>query len=252
MGVSGRAKDWIYSSLGIALFFAGWQLVGVNRWAGTAWPPLTSVLGAFLSPDRRGMLLAASSATARMVAYGYAIGGSIGLGCAILVHLIAPLRPGLDRLATLVNATPPIALAPIFIVLLDRGATGAAMAAIGVFFTLYVAATSGLARTTAAHKDMLRVFGATPVQRLLLADLPSALPSIIAGLKAAVSSAFIGAILGEWFGSSRGLGLLMLTAMQNVQTVQLWSAVLTAAADALIAFLLFDILERLARGRFQL
>ena len=65
------------------------------------------------------------------------------------------------------------------------------------------------------------------------------------------AAAFIGAILGEWFGSSRGLGLLMVSAMQNFQIPLLWSAVLIASTASLIVFGLMGLLEQFVYGRYK-
>jgi NitT/TauT family transport system permease protein len=70
-------------------------------------------------------------------------------------------------------------------------------------------------------------------------------------MKLAIPVAFIGAIVGEWFGASRGLGLLMVSAMQNFQIPLLWSAVLIVTLASLALFGLMSLVERLVYGRFQ-
>ncbi|MGO4837199.1 ABC transporter permease subunit, partial [Rhizobiaceae sp. 2RAB30] len=82
-------------------------------------------------------------------------------------------------------------------------------------------------------------------------EMPAALPAIVSGLKYAVPAAFIGAIIGEWFGATRGLGLLMVSAMQNFQIPLLWSAVLITSAGSLASFGLMSIVERLVYARYR-
>ena len=67
----------------------------------------------------------------------------------MVAYVLPPLRPGLDRLAVTVNAIPAIVLGPIFILLVSRELTPALLAAISVFFLIYVAVASGL-RTASA------------------------------------------------------------------------------------------------------
>lgn len=246
-----KAIDIALGALGIGLFLILWEVIGANRLAGLTWPRLSEVLVFLFDPSRQGLFLRAIGASFSMVALGYALGFAIGIAMGMLVHLVIPLRPGMDRFASVVNAIPAIALAPIFIVVLNREVTGMAIATLNVFFIIYVSMTSGLNSSTKSHRDLFAVIGATRLRRFLSLDLPAALPALVSGMKYAVPAAFIGAILGEWFGSSRGLGLLMVSAMQNFQIPLLWSAVLIASSASLLAFGLMGLLERFVYGRFR-
>ena len=95
------------------------------------------------------------------------------------------------------------------------------------------------------------VLGATRIQRLIHVDLPAAVPALVTGVKLAIPGALIGAILGEWFGAPRGLGILIVNAMQNFQIPLLWSAVLLTALTSLLLFGAATVLERLAYDRFR-
>ncbi len=75
-----------------------------------------------------------------------------------------------------VNAIPAIVLGPIFILLVSRELTPALLAAISVFFLIYVAVASGLRTASAGLSAMMTTFGAGRWQRLRYLDLPSALP----------------------------------------------------------------------------
>jgi NitT/TauT family transport system permease protein len=185
-----------------------------------------------------------------MVVLGYAGGAVAGISVAILAHFFASLRPGMDRLASLLHSIPMIALVPIFIVLLSRNYAGTAIAGISVFFISFVAMTSGLASGSKAGRDLFHVLGASRGRRFIHFDLPVALPALFGGLSYAVPVAFIGVILGEWFGASRGVGLLMVTAMQNFQIPLLWSTVLVTSAISLAAYALMTQIERLVQRRY--
>lgn len=248
---SERLRTAVLGVLGILIFVGMWELIGVNRWAGLTWPPFSTVLSFLFDPSRQGLFGRAMAATFSMAGWGYLLGTLIGMALAAIVQVLPPSRPGIDRLSSVVNAIPAIALAPLFIVLLDRELTGMAIATLNVFFILYVATTSGLNNASATHRDLFTVLGSSPIRRFIELDLPVALPAIVSGLKFAIPAAFIGAILGEWFGASRGLGLLMVSAMQNFQIPLLWSAVFIASAASLLAFGVMGLLERFVYGRFQ-
>lgn len=237
--------------VGIGLFLGLWQIIGVYRLAGLTWPPLTDVLVFIADPSRQALFGRAMAASFSAVAFGYAVGIVAGIGFAMLGRVATVLRSGLDRLIAVIHAIPLVALAPLFMVMADRDATPASIAALGVFYMIYVATTSGLNAASTAHRDVFTALGASPVSRFLRLELPAALPAVVSGMKLAIPVAFIGAIVGEWFGASRGLGLLMVSAMQNFQIPLLWSAVLIVTVSSLTLFGLMSVVERLTYGRYQ-
>jgi len=91
---------------------------------------------------------------------------------------------------------------------------------------------------------LLRSFGAGQgvVMRKLL--LPAALPRIFTALRLSASLALAGAIVGEWFGATRGVGAMLLAAMFNEQIVSLWASILVAAAVGGTLFATVALAER--------
>jgi len=246
-----RWQSFTLGIVGIALFLAAWEAIGVNRLAGLTWPPLSAVFQFMFDPTKAQLFIRAMEASFSMVILGYVTGSLVGIALAGLVHVLPVVRPGMDRLASVIHAIPAIALAPLFIVLISREYTGMAIASLNVFFILYVSTTSGLNNSTTGHRDLFQVLGSSGTTRLLRLDLPAALPAVVSGMKYSVPAAFIGAILGEWFGSSRGLGLLMVSAMQNFQIPLLLSAVFIASTASLIVFGLMGLLEQFVYGRYK-
>ena len=244
------AENVAYAVLGVGIFLALWQYAGKASIAGPDLPPLTDVVNTLRDPEIMPLLARSAEYTLASAAKGLFFGGSLAILLAVVMHLLPPLRPGLDRLAVLVNATPPIAIGPILIVVFSRSQTPAALAGIQVFFIFYVAASSGLAAASPGLRRVMAGFGASTWKQMMHLELPAALPQLASGLKAAVSAAFLGAILGEWFGAPQGLGLLILNAMQNFQIPLMWAAVTFAAAMSLTAFLAAALLEKYVARRF--
>jgi NitT/TauT family transport system permease protein len=73
---------------------------------------------------------------------------------------------------------------------------------------------------------------------------------LLDGLTLAAPAAVLGAVIGEWFGAPRGLGILLVSSMQNFQIELLWAAALTSALVSLAAYLVLTGLRSLATGRF--
>jgi NitT/TauT family transport system permease protein len=246
-----RLASILLGAAGIALFLVAWEIVGRNRLVGLTWPPFSVVVTFLVDPSRRELFARALAATLASAVTGYGIGAGVGMALALVGHLWPILRGGADRTASVVHAIPSIALAPIFVLILSRDAAPAGLAGLNAFFVFYVTATSGLATTTAAQQALMGVLGASRLQRLVHVDLPAAIPALVTGVKLAIPGALIGAILGEWFGAPRGLGILIVNAMQNFQIPLLWSAVLLTALTSLLLFGAATVLERLAYDRFR-
>lgn len=243
-------RSTLLGASGVVLFLLAWEVLGRSGLLGISWPALSDVLLMLVDPARMPMFRRALAATLESTAWGKLWGASVGFVLAVLAHMLPVLRPGADRLAAVVNAVPSIALGPIFLILLSREATPAAVSSIHVFFIVFVSMSSGLQRATASHRDMFMALGAGRAARLLRLELPAALPALASGLRLAWPAALIGAIIGEWFGAPRGIGILIINAMQNFQIVLLWSAVLLAVGSSLLVYGLLSLLERAAYARF--
>ena len=243
-------KQTALGALGIAIFLAAWEVIGRAGLLGISWPPLSDVVEMLVDPGKYTLFQRALSATLESTALGYVWGAGAGLILAAIAHLLPALRRGSDRLAAVLNSVPSIALGPIFLVLLSRESTPAAVSSIHVFFIVFVSVSSGLQRATPAHRDLFSVLGADRMRRFWRLELPAALPSLVSGLRLAWPAALIGAIIGEWFGAPRGIGILIINAMQNFQIVLLWCAVLLAVGASLLFYGLLTLLERAAYSRF--
>ncbi len=79
---------------------------------------------------------------------------------------------------------------------------------------------------------------------------PNALPSLIDGLKLGTSAAVLGAILGEWFGAPAGLGVLIVSSMQNFQITLLWSAAFLGTAMSAAGYFVLVIVQQKLLPRF--
>jgi NitT/TauT family transport system permease protein len=226
------------------LLLIAWELIARSGIAGLTVPTPVSIAEIYLQPRFAALLYRSAMATAGSALMGLAIGILLGTATALVSHVSAALRPGLDRLAVTVNAIPAIAIAPIFVLLVSRDFTPTLLAAIAVFFLIYVAVSSGLHTPSSRLLDMLTTFGAGKWQRLRYVELPSALPSFLGGLKISVTAAMIGAVVGEWFGAPTGLGIVILNTMQNFQIPLMWAAVLLVAAISLSGYGLAHLAEK--------
>lgn len=235
---------------GIVLLVVAADAIGRLGLAGAAWPTVTDVVDYLASSTAQTLLGRALAATGTAAAIGFVAGGLGALALALLGALLPAAGPGLDRLAAVVHAVPLIALAPLLVTTVGREGTSTVIAALAAGFAVFVAATSALASTARAGRDVFAVLGASRLSTVLRLQLPAGLPTIVDGLTLAAPAAVLGAVIGEWFGARRGLGVLLVSAMQNVQIPLLWSAALSAAALSLAAYVLLVALRGWVTRRF--
>ena len=244
-------KNFIFGILGLTSFFIFWQIIGHFQLAGLSLPSLTDVLNFLFDPERHALFIRAIGATFQSAVMGFLAGALVGIFLASSVQILPILKNGSDRFAAVINSVPSIALGPIFLILIDREATPAGVASIHVFFIVYVSMSSGLSSASREHEDLFTIFGASRIKQFWSLNLPYSAPAIVSGLRLSWPAALIGAIIGEWFGAARGIGILIINAMQNFQINLLWSAVLLAAMMSLLFFGLMTFFERLTYQRFR-
>jgi len=240
-----------YGLLGILLFFGAWQMVGSLHLAGPSVPSLTEVWATYREPWKLALLGRAAAATLTSAAFGLCAGTVIGTGIALVAHLVAPLRSGLDQLSVIVNAIPAVALGPILIVTVGRDWTPLTLAAIPVSFVMYISVSSGLRSANTRLQDVFQILGARRFVRLFYLEAPAALPTFLSGMRISVTAAIVGTIVGEWFGASTGLGIVILNTMLNFQIPLMWAAVLMAATTSLTAYGILGVCQRYLQERFS-
>lgn len=245
-----RSTKVVYGVIGCALLIVGAELIGQFQLAGRSWPPLSDVVQYVSTPSGASLVWRNSLVTLAAAAQGFVLGVSVAVIGAALALVLPLLRPGFDRFAAILHAVPTIALAPLLITTVGREDTPMVIAALSVGFVMFVTMTSGFAHTSAAHEDVFTVLGSGRVQRLARLELPQAVPAFFDGLTLAAPAAVLGATIGEWFGAPMGLGLVLVSAMQNYQMALLWSAALAATFISLAAYLVFVQLQRVAVRRF--
>ena len=246
-----RRPSALYGLAGMVLFLCAWQAIGYWKLAGASVPAIGAVAAVYAEPWKLALLGRAAAATLSSAAVGLSVGAGLGTCVAVLAHMLAPMRTGLDRLSVAINAVPAVALAPILIVTVGRDWTPATLAAIPVFFLMYVTVSSGLRGVNARLSDLFAILGAGRVKRMIFLEGPAALPAWIGGLRIAVSAAIVGTIVGEWFGASTGLGIVILNTMLNFQMPLMWAAVILTAAASLTAYAVLGALEGVARRNFS-
>jgi NitT/TauT family transport system permease protein len=171
------------------------------------------------------------SVTLSEIGIGYALGVAVGLSLGFILgrsqFLSAALQPYIIGLYSI----PKIALAPVFIVWLGLGmASKVAVVFLASFFLVFFNTYSGLLAINEELVRLARLMGASWPQTIVRVILPAAADQIFLGLKTAVPYAVIGAVIGEYIGSSEGLGFYILYASQTYDAPALFSGIIILVA----------------------
>jgi NitT/TauT family transport system permease protein len=168
----------------------------------------------------------------------FAIGTVLGLALGLWLAL-SPIAAALaDPYIKALNSMPRVILAPIFAVWFGLGiASKVALGVTLVFFIVFFNVYQGVKEVSPVVLANARMLGATQRQLLRHVYLPSATSWVFSSLHTSVGLAFVGAVVGEYLGSSRGVGYLILQAEGSfdINTVMAGILVLTAFALALDA-----------------
>jgi NitT/TauT family transport system permease protein len=176
---------------------------------------------------------------------GFAIGVAGGIVFGVLLGQVRFLSDVLGPYIKALNALPRIVLGSIFVVWLGLGTSSKVMlAAVLVFFVVFFNAFQGVREVDRNYVANVRVLGASRFQVVRTVVIPSALTWIIASLHVAFGFAIIGAIVGEFLGSQKGLGLVIATAQNQFDPNGVFAAMLIIAVIALTAEWLISLLER--------
>jgi NitT/TauT family transport system permease protein len=181
--------------------------------------------------------------TETMLAFG--IGTVLGLGTGLWLAL-SPLTSGiLDPYIKAANSMPRVILAPIFAMWFGLGIwSKVALAVTLVFFIVFFNVYQGVKEVSPVVLANARMLGANARQLLRTVYLPSATSWVFSSLHTSVGLAFVGAIVGEYLGSARGVGYLILQAEGSFDIDTVFAGIVVLTAFALVLDTLVGVIEK--------
>ncbi|MBL6931721.1 MAG: ABC transporter permease [Rhodospirillales bacterium] len=221
-----------------------WQIVVVVSGAPHyILPGPLAVVEAWIS--RPALFLQHGAITLAEILLGLCFGLALGVTSALVMAYFRPAREWLLPVLVISQAVPVFALAPILVLWFGYGmASKVIMATLIIYFPVTAAFHDGLRRTEPGWVELARSMNASRWAILRHVRIPAALPALGSGLRVATAVAPIGAIVGEWVGSSSGLGYLMLHANARMQIDVMFAALGTLAALAIALYFAIDFAVR--------
>jgi NitT/TauT family transport system permease protein/putative hydroxymethylpyrimidine transport system permease protein len=243
-------RRWLLPTLFLAILIGAWQLAASS---GALADLLNLESYAVSSPaeiaeslwQSRSLLAENAWVTLREMLLGLVLSLVVGVVLAFAMHLSGVVRDTLNPLIVVSQTIPILAIAPILIIWLGFGIWPKAIVVLLIcFFPVTVSTFAGLGTADPEATKMMRSLDASRLQILWRVETPTALPYFFTGARLAVVLAPIGAIFGEWVGSSSGLGHLILQDNGQLETARLFASVVILSAMALLLFALTALAQR--------
>lgn len=223
----------VRQALVMGALLAVWELCG-RAMAGTfVFAPPSDIIAHFA--QNAGLYLRATGVTLAHAATGFVIGNAVAVTLAFAA-IAWPRSEGVIRaLALVVFCLPLVATGPILRVLWGPGAgPQITLAALAVYYTTLVPLLVGLRAMPSAWLDLVASYGRGRGTEILVVRARASLPYLFASLQIAAPAAFLGAMIGEFTGAERGLGVLTLQAMRALDVNATWT-IATLAASVSVA-----------------
>jgi NitT/TauT family transport system permease protein len=236
-----RRLVWLARALTLLILIGGWELCADLKWVDPFFYGKPSGIYDQLVHWARhgtafGSLWLQIWVTLKEALLGFAFGVSAGIVLGVLLGQVRFLSDVLGPYIKIINALPRIVLGSIFFVAFGFGTTSKVLlAAVLVFFVVFFNAFQGVREVDRNLVANARVLGASRWQVVRNVVIPSALVWIIASLHVAFGFSIIGAIVGEFLGAQKGLGLVISNAQNNFNPDGVFAAMLIIGVVALTA-----------------
>lgn len=202
-----------------------------------------SVLRAMLAEGP--LLLGALGITIKSAAIGFVLGNVVAVLLASIVLAVPRLERLVSGVALIVFCLPFVATGPILRVISGVGeGPQIVLAALATYYTSYLCLLVGLRSMPASWLDLVRSYGRGRWSELVHVRAMAALPYFATGLQIGAPAAFLGAMVGEFTGAERGLGVLSIRAMRGLDVDMTWAIATLAASASALAFWFFGWLGR--------
>jgi NitT/TauT family transport system permease protein len=223
-----------------AVFVVAWKLVVLVGGYPPFILPSPEVVGLrFVKAWADGIIEPHALATLVEIGLGFAVGAATGLLVGYALARSVLVERIISPYVVAAQATPILALAPLLALWFGPGLISkVVICGLIVFFPIAVSTMVGVRSVDRGLLELARSFRATRRQVLTTLEIPGAMPSILGGMRVGVTLAVVGAIVGEWAGADRGLGVLVNLARGSLFDIPLMFATLATIAMVGIALYL--------------
>ena len=233
-GMAARAVRWL-PPLAIMIGLLGiWEayvrIFDVQKWL----LPAPSVIFETMI-ESAGLLFRHTVTTVEEVIVGFAMALAAGVILASIIALSRTIERAIYPFVIASQTIPIIVIAPLLLIWIGYGlAPKFIVVALIAFFPIVVNTVDGLKSVDHDSVRLMRTLGASRLQIFMKLQLPTSLPFLFSGAKIAVAVSVIGAVIGEWVGSSQGLGYLIIRWKSQFLTERVFAAIVVLSVMGIV------------------
>ena len=239
-------RRWLPALLIVLAILAAWEayvrIFDVQTWL----LPAPSAIAVALVQDA-GLLWYHTRATLTEIIVGFGVALACGVLLAAAIGMSRTLERALYPFIIASQTIPIIVIAPMLLIWVGYGlAPKVIVVALISFFPIVVNMVDGLKSVDRDMVNLMRTLGANRRQVFFKVQVPTSLPYLFSGMRVAIAVSVIGAVIGEWVGSSEGLGYLMLRSKSQFLTERVFASIVILSLLGIGLFASIGILERIA------
>ncbi|MDV3126974.1 ABC transporter permease subunit [Mycobacterium sp. 21AC1] len=184
--------------------------------------------------------------------YGFVVGLALAAGVSLIFYFSRTVEAMFLPTVTALHAIPMVTVAPILVLIFDRGVIGTAVigAAIVVVPAL-LTMLHGIRSTPRTDIEMIVAYGGSTLAAFWKVSLPHAIPTWFAASRVAVTTSVVGALLAEWLASGQGLGGQMLRDANEFEFARLWASVVVLTVTCIVVYQIVSVVEAAVTARMS-
>jgi ABC-type nitrate/sulfonate/bicarbonate transport system permease component len=235
----------VTSVVGIAGVLIIWQILGLTVFNKGHAVPTPIAVARQMVKDGWHLYWPNIKTTVTEAAKGWFWGNLLAIALACLILLGRAFEKPVLQLGVASYCLPPVAIGPIFVLAFRGDTPKVILAAMAVFFTTLIGMLIGLRSADTTSLDLVRAYGGGTRKQLTKVRLRASLPSLFAALRISAPAAVLGAIIGEYLGADKGLGVAMINSEQALDVSRTWGIALIATAIAGLGYAIIALVGRL-------
>lgn len=234
----------IYPSIAFILFVVLWEtIVKARDIKEYILPAPSAILNEFIKS--RDLLLSHSLTTITETIIGFILGVIFAVLLSIIMSNFKIIRNIFYPFMVFSQTVPIIVIAPLITIWFGIGIVSKLIVCVlVVFFPVALSLTEGLNSYDRDFEELLKCMNASRMQIFTKVKLPSALVHFFSGLKLAAAYAVMGAVMSEWTGAQKGLGIFLTRSMKSFKTAAMFADIVIISLFSILLFAIISIIEK--------
>jgi len=238
-----KFRNMVYPAAAMTLFILAWEIiVRIAKTPEYRLPAPSAIISEFVKSW--DILLEHTMVTLYETIAGFLIGIIFACIIAVMMDSVKLFEKTFMPFTVISQTIPLVALAPLLAIWFGFGIVPKIiLTVLVVFFPVTVNLIQGLKAVDQDLMEMMVGMGATKKQIFIKLKLPTAAPHFFTGLKISAAYAVMGAVISEWTGASKGLGIFMTRAMSSFKTAALFADIMIIALLSILLYKLIELVE---------